>query len=183
MAYTKPRSNSQGTADTTAELSQLNGRPGYTVLVKDIGIFEWLSTGTIDGSNIFAGSSGVWSKVNDGTVPTSGIIYSVYTALLSFDGSTITTTVLQNTLGQTITWTNPLNGVFRATSTGTPFTVGKTFLSNGGLNSANTPYIATSIPRSGFATTTIDYSFFLYDGTLGVTPDLTNFPIEIRVYP
>lgn len=59
----KPRSNSQGVVDTTADLAQLNGRPGYQVLVKDNGLFEWLSTGVVDNDNIYPALSGYWSKV------------------------------------------------------------------------------------------------------------------------
>lgn len=59
----KPRSNSQGVVDTTADLAQLNGRPGYQVLVKDIGVFEWVATGVVDDNNIFLGANGLWSRV------------------------------------------------------------------------------------------------------------------------
>ena len=42
----KPRSNKQGLVDTTADLASIEGRSNYTVLVKDYGVFEWLSSGT-----------------------------------------------------------------------------------------------------------------------------------------
>jgi hypothetical protein len=59
----KPRSNKQGIVDTSADLIKIEGRDNYTVLVKDLGVFEWLPTGTVDSSNIFAGKVGVWSRV------------------------------------------------------------------------------------------------------------------------
>lgn len=59
----KPRSNSQGVVDTTADLAQLNGRPGYQVLVKDAGLFEWVASGVVDNENIYPALSGRWSKV------------------------------------------------------------------------------------------------------------------------
>lgn len=108
--------------------------------------------------------------------------YLVYTALISFDG-TFTVSVLRNTLGQTITWTNPSNGVFRATSTGTPFTVGKTWISNGSFNNAGSPMIVTSGQPNISGTSRVEYTFFLHDGTANSTPNLTRFPVEIRVYP
>jgi hypothetical protein len=59
----KPRSNKQGIVDTTADLANVEGRDNYTVLVKDLGVFEWLATGVVDGTNIIAGKTGFWSKV------------------------------------------------------------------------------------------------------------------------
>lgn len=59
----KPRSNSQGVVDTTADLAQLNGRPGYQVLVKDVALFEWVVSGVVDNDNIYPALSGYWSKV------------------------------------------------------------------------------------------------------------------------
>jgi hypothetical protein len=59
----KPRSNSQGVVEVTADLAQLNGRPGYQVLVKDTGLFEWVATGVVDNENIYPALSGRWSKV------------------------------------------------------------------------------------------------------------------------
>jgi len=59
----KPRSNKQGIVDTSADLANVEGRDNYTVLVKDLGVFEWLATGVVDGTNIIAGKVGVWSRV------------------------------------------------------------------------------------------------------------------------
>jgi hypothetical protein len=59
----KPRSNKEGVVETTADLAQLNGRPEYQVLVKDVGIFEWIGSGEVDDNNIFLGANGFWSRV------------------------------------------------------------------------------------------------------------------------
>lgn len=59
----KPRSNRQGIVDDSADLVKIEGRENYTVLVKDLGVFEWLPTGTVDSTNIFAGKNGFWSRV------------------------------------------------------------------------------------------------------------------------
>jgi hypothetical protein len=59
----KPRSNKQGLVDTTADLANVEGRENYTVLVKDTGLFEWVPTGTVDGTNIIAAKKGYWSRV------------------------------------------------------------------------------------------------------------------------
>lgn len=110
--------------------------------------------------------------------------YKVYTALLNFDGTTVSATVLQNTLGVTLNWTNPINGYFRGTaSSGTPFTTDKTWITVQNYNNAGQPYIPTAQPRNAFPTTTIDILMYLYDGTLTGTPNVSKLPIEIRVYP
>jgi hypothetical protein len=59
----KPRSNKQGIVDTSADLIKIEGRENYTVLVKDLGVFEWVVSGVVDSTNIFAGKNGFWSRV------------------------------------------------------------------------------------------------------------------------
>lgn len=66
----KPREDKTGIVDSTAALALLTGRPNYQVVVRDIGLFEWLPTGTPDGTDVFAGSIGYWSKVFSGGVST-----------------------------------------------------------------------------------------------------------------
>jgi hypothetical protein len=112
-----------------------------------------------------------------------GLPYNVYTALLTLDGGGILVEELQNTLGDTLTWSNPSNGMFRASATGTPFTAGKTWMTSGGFNNAGSPMIVTSQPRNAFPTKEIEYRFFLHDGTIATTPFVTRFSLEIRVYP
>jgi hypothetical protein len=41
----------------------LNGRPDYQVLVKDLGLFEWVVSGVVDNDNIYPALNGYWSKV------------------------------------------------------------------------------------------------------------------------
>ena len=119
-----------------------------------------------------------------GNITISGTTYLVYTALISTSGGAISSVVvLENTLGQTITWTVPSNGRLRATSTGTPFTVGKTWMTSGGFNNGSSPMIVTSAQGNAFPTSTIDYNFFLHDGTQSSTPNIDDYSVEIRVYP
>jgi hypothetical protein len=113
--------------------------------------------------------------------------YLVYTALLSYDGSTVSVIELKNTLGVALTWARPslTEGTFRGTaSSGTPFTNNKTWLSSGAFSTAGTsPYIVASQRMNGLPTTNVEYRFFYHDGTITGTPNFTNYPIEIRVYP
>lgn len=58
-------------ADTTA-LSAVSGADFRNVAVKDSALYEWLSSGTANGTTIFAASGGgVWSKVFSGGVATA----------------------------------------------------------------------------------------------------------------
>jgi hypothetical protein len=389
----KPRSNSQGVVDTTADLAQLNGRPGYQVLVKDNGLFEWVVSGTVDNDNIYPALSGYWSKVlmsgditlaftaedsankslnvitdaasdvkypsvkatktyadslvtgllddrgnftpgvsSPGAWPTTGgsgtagaimkgdiwfcsasgfmgttavvagssfravvdtpgqtaanwnvlsagaisvttpslsqvtavgsttstditvsssaasrniksessggnggamigyssankgyvVIdnggnwatmrannltndrtfqfpdadgtlaltsqiaepYLVYTALISFDGTSTTAIVLRNTLGQTVSWSNPGTGILRGTSdVGDVFTADKTFIVSPGYNNGGQPMIVTGARGTVSAARRVDFRFFLHDGTIATTPLVDKHPVEIRVYP
>lgn len=124
----------------------------------------------------------------DGTLALTtdvGLPYNVYTALLTFDGSTVTATVLQNTLGVTLTWTNPSSGVFRGTSDGgNVFTTNKTFISSIGFNWVGNPFIVTGARGATFPESRVEFRFFLHDGTITTAnPFINSHPIEIRVYP
>jgi hypothetical protein len=59
----KPRSNKQGVVELASDLALLNGRPDYQVLVKDLGLFEWVVSGVVDNDNIYPALNGYWSKV------------------------------------------------------------------------------------------------------------------------
>ena len=107
--------------------------------------------------------------------------YKVYTALLTRDGIGVSVEVLENTLGETLTWTDPFPGQYTATASGTPFTDGKTWISNGGFNNGGSPIIVTSQPRTGSRTSVIDYRFYNTSGVLQNFA-IDRFPIEIRVY-
>lgn len=125
---------------------------------------------------------------NSGTIALTSDIsfpYLVYTALLSYDGSSINVDILQNTLGVALNWTIPFPGTFRGTAaSGTPFTLNKTWLTSGGLSQgSSSPYIVASQLRAINPTTQAEYRFFFHDGTIAGTPTFTNYSIEIRVYP
>jgi len=110
--------------------------------------------------------------------------YLVYSALISASGGTPTATVLKNTFGITFNLSNPSNGIIRITAaTGSPFTNNKTWITSGGYNNGGQAYIVTSQRANLSPTTMVDFYFFLHDGTISGTPNVTNFSIEIRVYP
>lgn len=133
-----------------------------------------------DGTLVLSVNGNTADAQGDVTISVSAP-YLVYTALLDQDG---TATVLQNTLGTTINWTNPSNGVMRGTAaSGSPFTQDKTWISSGSYNNAGTPYFVTGQPRNLTPTQAIDLFFYLYDGTITGTPSFSNYSIEIRVYP
>jgi hypothetical protein len=178
MAYTKPRSNSQGLADTTAELAQLSGRPGYTVLVKDYGIFEWLDTGTANSIDIFAGATGVWSLITS-SAPAGNVAVKTYRALVTqSSGTAPTATVLENSLGAAVVWARSSTGTYTATLTGA-FTSAKTFI----MQPGETGTIAAI--KNVIAVRTSADVVTVTTGAGGTLEDsvLSSFPIEILVYP
>ena len=178
MAYTKPRSNSQGLADTTAELAQLSGRPGYTVLVKDYGIFEWLDTGTANSIDIFAGATGVWSLITS-SAPAGNVAVKSYRALVTqSSGTAPTATVLENSLGGAVVWARSSTGTYTATLTGA-FTSAKTFI----MQPGETGTIAAI--KNVLAVRTSADVVTVTTGAGGTLEDsvLSSFPIEILVYP
>ncbi len=110
-----------------------------------------------------------------------GAAYKVYSALVTYNGS-FAVDVLQNTLGETLTWSVPTNGSYRATSTGAPFVTGKTWVTAPAYNNGGVPYIVT--PTVGGVFNNIaQFDFFLHDGTKNTTPFITRYAVEIRVYP
>ena len=150
---------------------QSRGRKGETVI----------SSGKTGALQTITGSLGITGSLTlNGASVTDNLRY---VALLTYDGTNVTANVLENTIGTTINWTVPTTGVARGTAaSGTPFTAGKTWISNGSYNNGGLPYIVTSRPRGAFPTTAVDYTFFLHDGTVSSTPLFTDFPVEIRVY-
>lgn len=99
--------------------------------------------------------------------------FSVYTALLTVDTGTTTVVILENTIGNII-WTNPSNGVLRGTLAAS-FPIAKSFVSIGGYSDN---FITGYVPSANFVQITIK------DKTGGQTgtPNITNVPLEIRVY-
>ena len=77
-----------------------------------------------------------------------------------------------------IQWSNPNNGIIRATKTGA-FTSSNILISVENINGGGVPYICTGQKStSNF----ISINIFLHDGTLLSTPNFTNLPVEIRIY-
>jgi hypothetical protein len=178
MAYTKPRSNSQGTADTTAELAQLSGRPGYTVLVKDYGIFEWLASGTANSIDIFAGATGVWSLITS-SAPSGSVAVKTYRALVTQTSTSApTATVLENSLGAAVVWARSNTGVYTATLAAA-FTSDKTFIMSSGSTGAITAVKDVVTARTSADVVTVS------TGAAGTAADgiLSAYAIEILVYP
>jgi hypothetical protein len=178
MAYTKPRSNSQGLADTTAELAQLSGRPGYTVLVKDYGIFEWLDTGTANSIDIFAGATGVWSLITS-SAPAGNVAVKTYRALVTQSSTTApTATVLENSLGGAVVWARGSTGTYTATLAAA-FTADKTFVMSSGSTGAITAVKDVVTARTSADVITVN------TGAAGTAADgiLSAYAIEILVYP
>ena len=99
--------------------------------------------------------------------------YKVYTALLTQAGNTNppVATIMQNTLGGTITWTRTGPGAYTATIADVLFTLNKTMVFINGGSATATANIEWASPTT--ATVTID-----------TTADsvLTKASIEIRIY-
>lgn len=108
--------------------------------------------------------------------------YLVYTALLSYSSSTVTVTVLKNTLGTDLTWDNPSTGQFRGVPvSGSPFVSNKTWINNGSQFGSSNVWFVTSSVNIGLQE--VYYKLYLHDGTSTGTPNINNYSIEIRVYP
>lgn len=174
----KPRSNKQGLVELTSDLAAVDGRNLYTVLVKDYGTFEWNPTGTVNGVDIFAGKTGVWSLVQ-ASVPTGNIGVKVYRALVTQTSTSApTATVLENSLGGTVVWARSSTGTYTATLTGA-FTSAKTFI----MQPGETGTIAAI--KNVLASRTSDNVVTVTAGSGGTLEDavLSTYPITILVYP
>lgn len=148
-----------------------SGKPGLAISEAYVGNIR-LGTLTADRTYSLPDTSGTLA-IED---------YKVYTALITYAGSNVVNaTVLKNTMGVSFAWTNPSNGIARITATsGSPFTTGKTWISNGCANIGGTPYLVTGDLAGNII---VNFRFFLHDGTISTTPGFTNYSIEIRVYP
>jgi len=138
------------------------------------------SANTITFTNTTGGTFNV-----TGVTTTPSVNYTVYKALVSLSGGIFTVRQLENTIGDgsgvspnDIQWSNPSNGVIRATKT-TSFTSPNILISVENINGGGVPYICTGQKStSNF----ISIQIFLHDGTLLSTPNFTNLPVEIRIY-
>lgn len=108
--------------------------------------------------------------------PTPEVSYKKYVALLNNSGS-LTATILENTLSGIPVWTNPSNGLLRATLAG-EFIAGKTIIFTSGLTSY---FILAKKNLTG--SDRLDLTFTYYDNTQTGTPNFNDLSIEIRVYP
>ncbi len=118
-------------------------------------------------------------------VVNSTVPYTIYKALVTNSNGIFTIIQLENTIGDgsntspaDIQWSNPSNGLLRATKTGA-FTSSNIFITVPCMKQSTTPYILT-----GQKTTSdiIDFNIYLHDGTYAFTPNLSKIPIEIRIY-
>lgn len=138
------------------------------------------SNGTASFTNNIGGTFNV-----TGITTTPSVNYIIYKALVSLSGGIFTVTQLENTIGDgsgvspnDIQWSNPNNGIIRATKTGA-FTSSNILISVENINGGGVPYICTGQKStSNF----ISINIFLHDGTLLSTPNFTNLPVEIRIY-
>ena len=135
----------------------------------------------INGVSGSSGSSGI--NGSSGVSPT--VNYTIYKVLLTYNVNGFTVTQLENTIGDgsntspaDIQWTNPLNGVLRATKT-SAFSSSNIMILTQSLYASSSVYLCTG---SKSTTSILDFRLYLHDGTQSSTPYFSNLPIEIRIY-
>lgn len=107
-----------------------------------------------------------------------GQTFKRYIALLSQSGSDApVTVVLENTLGETGTWTRTGSGIYRITLTQTLFQPNKVAVFMGTLTTQPVFFLVTRPSTQLITLQTLDSGFSNADDLL------TSTPIEIRVYP
>lgn len=100
-----------------------------------------------------------------------------YVALLSYDGSNPQATVIENTLGATISWSRSSAGVYTGTASGAIFTANKTLFNSGAV--AYDAAIYGMVPSSTSA-----FQFISLSTADGTGVDLARaVRVEIEVYP
>ena len=150
----------------------------YAVIVEEISSNNITQKAThISSGRIFTceynGTS--WSVWKEITRP-----YKVYSALLNqTTTSAPVATVLQNELGESITWTRSAAGLHNGNVTGNLFTSGKTMIFVTPSGQPETPIIVTPI-RADNSNIALQVMFSNDIGAF--TDGLTNLSIEIRVY-
>jgi len=157
--------------DVNTKLERVTSDLSLDLILSDLDV---VSSGSVAGVSSVSGD--LVSNV-DPTNPTVNRGYKVYTALVTQTGTTApVATVLQNTLGGTVTWTYGSPGFYSATSSSL-FTLDKTALflttSNGNaitIGKAASVSSVTVITQSSVA------AAFANDLLNGAT-------VEIRVYP
>ena len=106
--------------------------------------------------------------------------YKVYVAKVSYSGS-FTISIKQNTLGGTVTWSDPAITSYYKLATSALFTSGKTVVMSAITQNGGVPYFVLDSGLSG--TSDIYLQFIKFDGTVSSTPFFDNLVLEIRVYP
>lgn len=110
--------------------------------------------------------------------------YKIYVALLNQSGTNApTATILENTLGATITWTRNSAGSYVATASISTFAPNKTVVTIGQALEIDFETTVGLFTTYQYDTTTT-LKVGVLDGGLNYLDDsLVNCPIEIRVYP
>lgn len=142
-------------------------------------------------SNFLAtdGSGNLYFTASASPVPS----YKIYGALIGFNGSTFSISQLENTIGDgsndgvhDIAWSNPNNGVIKATMAisgyNGPFTTHKTVAMCGDV--LYSPNFYDVIPQyyGSPLTAYVLFNMIKNDGTQLNTPSFSNLFVEIRVY-
>ena len=136
----------------------------------------------VGGITITGAGTVVSPYIVNNTVP-----YTIYKVLLTNVSGVFTVTQLENTIGNgsnvnpgDIQWSNPSNGVFNATKTGAFPATAKIFITVPSMAQGSIPWILTA---SRSTNSIISVNIFSDSGTQIVTPNLSNIPFEIRIYP
>ena len=118
----------------------------------------------------------------------SGLPYTIYKALITLSSGTFTVTQLENTIGNgtnlspnDIQWSNPSNGIIRATKTGA-FTSSNILINVENMFANGVPYICMGTKAGPSNNYYIDVYIYPSTFTLSSTPNFTNLPVEIRIY-
>ena len=99
---------------------------------------------------------------------------------LDFDGSTVSSTEFVNDFsGETVTLTNPSNGIIRIAVSGNVLTTNKTFAITSGFPKSQA-YIVS--PIYDILPLYVDLKLTLHDGTSTGTPIFSNLYVELIVF-
>lgn len=182
--FNTPIVNDTDTIDLQLEMT-ING-PSFSAYVKPMSLTaSHLDTGSNGGATagylLSVDSAGDFKWVQEGTV-TDAPAYKVYSGLISQSGTNAPTlTVLQNTLGQTVTASRSTNGRFILTISGSILSNGKVFTTiSQNNNNQNIFYINYSSSLGNTNQITIDCGRTDSSGYLDGA--LISTPFEIRVY-
>ena len=110
-----------------------------------------------------------------GDVDNAGLVYTVYTALLTQTGTAAPVeTIIKNTPGATFTWARTSSGTYTITANSNAFTNNKTVVfNNNGLSTGSFGFASAIWTRTSDTVITI---------TTGGDGRITNGSFEIRVY-